>query len=131
MIESEGRDFLELGPQAVEPSRGDERPDCKDLLVRGSARADEIGVVGVRLTVGARARRGDDRVLVEREHDVARACLGEHVRDRLAPFRVRDRVPPAVEDRERHERREELRALERRGPDLEVRRARAAERAAA
>jgi hypothetical protein len=53
MIESESGDFLELGPQAVEPPRRDERPDGDDLLVRRTARTDEIGVVGVRLTVGA------------------------------------------------------------------------------
>src|SRR5918995_2453286 len=129
MVEPEGSDLLEFGPQAIEAPRRGERPYRKDLLVRGPTRADEVGVVGVRLTVGTRACRGDDRVLVEREHDVARPGFGEHVGDRLPALRVRDRVAAAVEERQRGKRGEELRAFDRRGADLEVRRPRTAQRA--
>ena len=71
MIESEGRDFLELGPQAVRaaPRRG-ERPNRKDLLVarpgwsgrgwRGRRSPEAVGAP-------ARRARGYDGVLVERE----------------------------------------------------------------
>jgi hypothetical protein len=131
MIESERGDLLELRPQPIETPCGDERTHRDDLLVRRPARADEVGVVGVRLSVGARSGCGNDRVLVERQHDVARSSLGKHVGDRLAALRVRDRMSAAVEHGERRERSEELRAFERGGANLEVRRARTAERTAA
>src|SRR5205823_5259290 len=82
------------------------------------------------------ARGGDDGVLLEREHDVRRACRGEQVGDRVDALRVRRRVPAAVEDAHAYalllrEVGDEAGAVEPGGPDLEVRVARAAQRAAA
>ncbi len=50
------------------------------------ARPDEVRAVGVREPVRARPRRGDDRLLVEPQRDVARTRGRDDVRDRLAPF---------------------------------------------
>ena len=93
-------------------------------------------MVGVRDPVRAGARLGDDRVLVQRQRRVARAGEGEDVRDRLRALRVRDRVPPAVVDAELdvfllRDPGEQLCPGAARGADLEVWRARAADRAAA
>ena len=92
-------------------------------------------MVGVREPVRARARRGHDGALLEREHRVARARGGEHVRDRLArPSRTRRR---AARGRERAVAPSRAATARNSAPssdavaDLEVRRARAAERAAA
>src|SRR5579884_3144566 len=55
--------------------------DGAKLRMRGSTRTDEVRVVGVGEAVRARARRRDDRVLLEREHDTARTGERKDVGD--------------------------------------------------
>jgi len=106
-----------------------------ELVVRGSARSDEVCVVGVRQAISPRARGRHDRALFEEQDSPARARKCECVRDRFESLRVRDCVPSPVEDSEAHsflasDAREKVGSLGSRGADLEVRGPRAAERAA-
>jgi hypothetical protein len=105
-------DVREARGKVAEDAGVGEAAHGDDLLVRRSSRPDEVGLVRVRETVRAAARRSDNGVLVERQDGVARAGFGEHVRDRVRALRVGDRVPPPVEHGERREGGEELRALE-------------------
>ena len=115
-----------------------ERADRLELLLRGAARAHEVRVVGVREPVRLGARRGDDR----RAPRARAPCRPRPRRSSTAsiasqPLRVGDGVAAAVEDaeaRRRLRRRRERRnsaPSERGRAQLEVRRARARERAAA
>ena len=82
------------GSVSSRPAVG-ELPRGLRLPVRGARRADEVRVVRVREPVRARARRADDRALLEDEHRVARACGREHVADRRRrPSRTRRRDAP-------------------------------------
>ena len=106
------------------------------LRVRSAARPDEIRVVRICETVCSGAGRREHRVLLESEQDVVRADDPEHVRDRLDPLRVGDRMTRAVGDAKRdlllfRNGRDELCPVERRRPDLEVRIRRAGQRAGA
>jgi hypothetical protein len=109
--------------------------DGLQLVVRSSARPNEVRVVGIRQAIGARAGRRHDRTLLEQQHSPARAGKGECVSDRLDSLCVRDGVPPAVEDSETHtffvcDAREKVGALGPCAADLEVRGTGATERAA-
>lgn len=87
------REFLKLAaaPQAL---------DCTQLFVRGTARPDEVGMVGIREAVGAGSSRGHYCTLFEEEHGLRCAGKGQHVGDRLQSLRVGDRVPAAIEHAE-------------------------------
>jgi hypothetical protein len=129
-------DFLKPRRQLSELSRAAQCLHGLELLVRGSARADEIGVVGVGEAVCARARSGHYRSLLEDEHGLTGAGECQDIRDRLHSFGIRNRVPLAVEDAEpptflRGDARDERRAFRARTPNLEVRRTRSAQRSAA
>jgi hypothetical protein len=128
--------FLEARRQLRELPAPAQTVHRAELLVRRSARPHEIGVVGVRKTVGAGARAGHDSALLEDEDCLARAGQREHVRDRFHPFGVCDRVPCAVEDAEapallRRDPSDERCALNPCAPDLEVRGAWTAKRSSA
>src|SRR5215203_3920734 len=78
VAKAEPRDLVQSVREALECSRALKRPDGLELRLRGAARADEVGVVGVRKAVRLRPRRGDDRALFEGEHGVARAGERQH-----------------------------------------------------
>ncbi len=85
-------------------------------------------MIGVREPVGARARLGDDRALLEREHGLGGAHDREQRLDRLPALRVRERVCRAVRDREldafcMRKAHQQRGRVQRRGAKLEVRRA--------
>jgi hypothetical protein len=65
--------------------------------VRGTPRAHEVGVIGVREPVRARLCVPHDNALLEGEHRVAGARGGERVADRLGALRVRVGVPPPLD----------------------------------
>ena len=97
------------------------------------ARAHEVRVVGVREPVRRRARRADDRVLVDGERGVAGSGQRERVGDRLRAAGERDRVGAPLSCAEedvllRRDANEELGAVELREPHLELGRPRAADR---
>ncbi len=101
--------------------------------MRGTARADEVGVVGVGEPVCARSSIGHDGALFEEQDRLARAGEGEDVGDRLESFGVGDCVPAAVEDAESHslfgsDPREKLGSVGAGAADLEMWCARAAQR---
>jgi hypothetical protein len=105
------------------------------LVVCGSARPDQVRVVGICQAIGTRARGRHDRALFEQQDGLARTCKCECVRDRFDSLRVGDGVPSAVEDSELHsflgcDVRKKVSAVGPRTADLQVRRTRAAERAA-
>jgi hypothetical protein len=105
------------------------------LVVCGSARPDQVRVVGIRQAIGPRARGRYDRAFFEEQHGPTRAGKGECARDRFYSFRVGDSVPPAVEDSEAHsflvcDACEEVGALGPGAADLKVRGSGTAERTA-
>ena len=104
--------------------------------MRGAARADEVRVVRVREPVRVGADRRQHRALLEHEHDVGRAGGDEQRRRSLGALRIGNCVAPTVEDAEHRPRRaatlgEEPAPSRLARADLEVRVARAAERAGA
>src|SRR5207244_12611361 len=99
-------------------------------------RAYEIRVVGIREPICPRASRAHHRGFLKGEHGVARPGGDEDVRDRLRSLRIRDCVTDTIEHGElralsRRDLRDEVSSGRRGGAKLEMRRARAAERAAA
>ena len=93
-------------------------------------------MIGVGQAVGARLRVRDDGLLLEDERQVARPRERERSGNRVHSLYVRGDVPPAVDQRQldvlvRDRGGEESRPLLLREPDLEVRAARAAQRAGA
>jgi hypothetical protein len=105
------------------------------LIVRRSARPNEVRVIGICEAVGARARGRHHRPLLEEQDRPAGAGKRKGVRDRFDALCVRDGVPSAVEDAEPHsflvcDAREELGAFGSRAADLEVWGTWAAERTA-
>ncbi len=114
----------------AEPLDGDELPP------RGAARTDEVRVIRIREPIRPRARLGDDRALLERQHGLRRAHEREQRLDRLQALRVRQRVRRPFDDREldalgSRKPCEERRRVERGRPQLEVRRAGERERSRA
>jgi hypothetical protein len=106
------------------------------LLVCGTARPDQVRVVGVRQAIRPRARRRHHGPLFEEQDGAVRAGKRERVGNRLDSLRVCDSVPFTVEDAESHpfltgDTREEVGAVDPSAANLEMRRARAAERTAA
>jgi hypothetical protein len=90
-------------------------------------------VVGVGKAVGARARRRHNCALLEHEDGAPGAGEGEHARDCLGAFCVGDRVPSPVRDPQLHallrgDTCDEIRAFRLCASQLEVGRARPAER---
>jgi hypothetical protein len=129
------RDFLEAVWQLRKLAAPPQTLDRAELIVRGPAGADEVGVVGVGQPVRAGSGCGHHRPLFEEKYRLARTGECEHVRNRLHSLRVSDGVTATVEDAETRtllvgDPREECRAVRARAPDLEVRRAWAAERPA-
>jgi hypothetical protein len=107
-----------------------------ELLVRGPAGPNEICMVGIRQAIRPGARGGHDCAFFEKQN--GRVCAGERecVCDRFDSFRIGDSVTPAIEHPQVdslliRNTRDELGSFELRTPDLEMWRARAAERAAA
>ena len=128
-------DLLESRGQPRQFAAATQSLDGFQLVVCGSARTDQVRVVGVRQAIGPRARGRHDRALLEEQHGSARAGKGECVRNRFDSFGVRDGMPPPVENGEAYaflvrDAREEFGAFDSRATDLEVRRAGTAERAA-
>jgi hypothetical protein len=106
------------------------------LVVCGTARPDEIRVVGIRQPVCARARGRHDRALFEEQDRAAGARKRECVGDGLDSLRVGDGMPSTIEDAEAHsfvagDSREEVGTVDPCAADLEMRRAGPAERASA
>src|SRR5262245_37354803 len=128
--------FLQSRRQLLQIPGATETLDCTKLLVRRTARANEVRMVGVGESIRARSRRGQDGALLEDEHGAAGAGECEHTLDRVDAFRVGDRVAAAVDDPQldsllRREARDEVRTLQFGAAQLEVRGPRAAERGAA
>jgi len=126
-------DLLKLWRQLLQIARPPETLDGTKLLVSGATRPDEIRVVGVGESIGARTGRGEDGALLEHEHRAPRAGKREHALDRVGTFCIGDGMPAAVGHPELHaffrcETRDEVRALRFCRAKLEVRRARTAER---
>ena len=69
-----------------------------ELVVCGTARPDEVRVVGVRQAIRPLARSRHDRALFEEQDGAARTGKRECVGDRFDSLRVGDGMPPAVED---------------------------------
>ena len=124
------------GARRGRPSRRSRRTAASCVL-RGAARAHEVRVVGVREPVRPRAEPGEHGALLEREHGVARAGGARAApRSRRGPSRRRrragrGRATPSGDALGRGDAPQELGAVGRRRPQLEVRRARARQRAAA
>ncbi len=121
ILRAELGDLAQLGCELVEAPVGLEPANRPELLLGGAARADDVGVVRVREPVRTRARRGDDRALLEAQRSLVRAEEGEELRDRVGRLRVRDSVAPAVVHGELEpfggrERSEMLGAFDIRGP---------------
>ena len=133
MPDAKRRDLLERPGQGLQPARAPQGADGADLLVRGAARADEVGVIGVGQAIGARLRVRDDGLLLEDERQVTRPRKRKRSGDRVHSLDVRGDVPPAVDQRQldvlvRDRGGQETSALLLREPDLEVRAARTAQR---
>ena len=130
------RDLLQAGGQLRELSRATEALDRAQLVVGCAARANEVGVVGVGESVRPRTRRGHDGALLEQEHRSIRTGEREDVGDRFQAFRIGNGMPTAIVHREPgtllgRNSSEEVSTFWLCTPDLEVRRARAGERASA
>src|SRR5581483_10931759 len=113
-----------------------ERADRFELLVRGAGGALEVRLVGVREPVRLGARGGEEGVLLELQDGVAGACEREQAGDRLVALRVGDGVAAALGDAKldvlaRGDLRDEPGAVDAGGAQLEVRVARARQRAGA
>jgi len=96
------------------------------LIVCRTARPNEIRVVGVCETVGARSRRGHHRSFLEEEHRLICSGKRKDVGDRVEPLRVRQRVPAAVQNSEPSsfllgDAGEKPSSIRPRAPDLEMR----------
>ena len=132
MAQTEKRDLAEVIGKRVEV----EPVERLELRVRRPARPHEVRVVGVRETVRVGARRGEHRLLLQRQDEIDSACGDENVRDGLGSLGVGGRVRAPFLDMQLaaetlRECGEEARSIGLRGPDLEVRVFRPAEGARA
>src|SRR6185437_4148449 len=110
-----------------------ETAHCFQLRVRRAACANKICVIRIRKTVRISANRSEDGALFEDKNGVRCAGGDKRVGDRLDTLCICDRVPPAIEDAQvgalaRPEVCKKTRALDLRGPDLEMWITRAAQR---
>ena len=127
---------LKLGARASSASALAQRPGSVELRAGRTALPYEIGMVGVRQPVRIGSETGDERALLERQHRLRRPGDGEIGLDRVPALRIGGRMRIAVDDPHPHAGRRANAPHERgagveRRPDLEVRRARPAERARA
>jgi hypothetical protein len=90
-------DLLQTLGQPFELTRSAQQVDCTQLIVRGTARADEVRVVGIREAVRSRACGRHHGALLKQQDGLVCAGKREHVRNRLRTFRVRDGVSSTVE----------------------------------
>lgn len=109
--------------------------DGTELVVCRPARSNEVRMIRVGQAVRARTRRGHDRPLLEEEYGPTCAGERERVSNRLGSLGVGDGVAAAFQHTQAHSRFvgdpcDELGALDPGGADLQVRRARTAERPA-
>lgn len=100
MAQAELGHLAQVGAHVLEPALTAETLDRPDLGFGRTARAAEIRVIRVCEPVRAGPGGRDDGPLPEREGGVARAEEGEQVGDRLAPLRVRERVPASLDHAE-------------------------------
>ncbi len=122
--------------QCVEPTFGCQSPHGLRLPVRGARRPHEVRVVGVGEAIRPPACRADNGSFLEDEDGVVRTSRCKHIGDRLGAFRVGDGVPATIERSQLQvlascEVGKEARAIHAGCTDLEMRRARAAQRTAA
>src|SRR5918999_2099117 len=96
MADAKARDLAELRRQIVETPSPLEPAHGLDLGLRRTARADEVGVVGVRQPVRARLRCTDDGSLLKRQGRVAPARGGERSGDRVDTLPIRDAMPATL-----------------------------------
>ena len=129
MAKPEQRDLAQIVRQRIDI----ETLDGLELRVCSPARAHEIGMVGVGKAVGIGTRRREHSLLLEREDQIDGARRDQDIRDRLGSLCIGSRVRAPLLDVELtaetgDECREEVRPAGFRGPDLEVRSSRPAER---
>jgi hypothetical protein len=110
--------------------------DRTELFVRGATRTHEICVIGIGKPVRARPRGRHDGAFLEQQDRSSGAGEREHARDRVDAFRVRDSVTTPLHDTELHsflggKPRQELGPLGLGTSELQMRRARTAERTTA
>ena len=125
------RDFPQGVVEFRELTASAELCDCRELLVRGATRPDEIRMVGIREAVCACTCRAHHCLLFQRQHDAARARGGESGTDLLRALCVCDRMTPPVEDVQvgplaASDFGKKSRTVEVRSPNLEMRSARTA-----
>src|ERR687887_653775 len=70
--------------------------DGAQLSSRGTTRADEVRVVGIREAICSGAGRAHDDTLFEGENGVPRPGRGEDVRDRIRSFGIGNRVAASI-----------------------------------
>jgi hypothetical protein len=135
MARSKLRDLLQSKRELLELTAPTQARHCKQLFVCGTAGPDEVGMVSVREAIGAGARCGNDRTLLEEEHCLRRTGEHEDIGNRFQSLRVCHSVASAVEHAQldtflTRYACEELGPFGSGGAYFQVRRARAAERAA-
>jgi hypothetical protein len=128
-------DLLQARRQPVELTAATQVFHRAELFVRGTAGPDQVGVVGVGKTIGTRASCREHGTFLEEAHGLRSAGEGEDIGDRFESLRICDRVTPAIEYGEldsllTHKARQELGPFGTRAPNLEMRGARPAQRAA-
>lgn len=136
MAQTQVGSLAQVRRQPLEPPVTLEPADRLNLPMRGSRGANEVRVIRVRQSVRSRTSGAENRAFLEQEDSGVGAGARQNVGDHVRALRIRQRVSAAVEDAEaeslaRRESDEEARALDSGCADLEVRSARAAERAAA
>jgi hypothetical protein len=93
-------DFLESSGELCQLAGPPQSLYGPQLVVRCSARPDQVCMVGIRQAIGPRARGRHDGALLEEQDGSACARECECVRDRFDALRVRDGVPVAIEHTE-------------------------------
>lgn len=96
MTRAQISDFPECVVELRKLSASSKLLDCGELVMRGTACANEVRVVGVRQSVRTCACCSHHRLLLEREDDVVRACGSEDCADLLGSFCICDRVASTV-----------------------------------
>ncbi len=91
-------DLLQALRQLPELAASAQALDGAKLIVGRAAGPNEIRVIGVRKSVGARSRRGHHGSFLEEDDRLVCSGKREDVRDRLESLRVRHRMPAAVQN---------------------------------